>query len=458
MINTTKESLFITLALCTTVCCAQRELTYLLQEKQVQLHQVEHYLKEREMQPLDCHEEWTTEVSQKLMNPTVHYRDVQRVFNVYFHVLNENNGQRTVPIDEADILSAVANLNGAFNAYNIFFKYRGYGEINDTYRSVVYLGGTRTFDELVTYAKTEGLYQENSLNIFIAATIRMSQYDTREIAGLANKPGVNVVVNDKYLLSSTLTHEVGHNFFLHHTHANWNSGNCELAHYNDGVEDTPPSVPFNTTDIAGDCHSYLGNLSNDQCGIAIRDIPASNFMSSYNLPCRDLAHAVFTEGQANRMHTAIEAYPDVFEPVKTTLASLYQPYTGNYTAGTTETIKFQKGFDYEFVSCSDNSSVKQRFGKEETPVGHPYNTAVKILQVSATTTMNCRTAPTDSFQGGEVISYGVLLNGMYKVKKLNALDVASQRYLQELPTGYNRITITYKNGQRESELCFKQNK
>lgn len=53
-------------------------------------------------------------------------------YNIYFHIITNDDGTRTIPIDEAKIQEAVKMLNVTFNQCNVFFKYRGVNTIPST--------------------------------------------------------------------------------------------------------------------------------------------------------------------------------------------------------------------------------------------------------------------------------------------------------------------------------------
>ena len=83
--------------------------------------------------------------------------ETQYVFNVYFHVINKTNGTRVIEIGDDQIMDAVALLNTNFNQYNIFFKFTGYGSINDSDWTTI--NNASEFIALQAYAKENNYYK-----------------------------------------------------------------------------------------------------------------------------------------------------------------------------------------------------------------------------------------------------------------------------------------------------------
>lgn len=440
---------------------AQKEISTLLEKQYLKLNEVEYYLKNNHITPLECVEDSNDSLQPSLKRTSSHRgAEGNYVFNVYFHILNQNNGERAIPITEGDILQAVANLNKAFNQFKIFFKYNGYGEINNTWRSVVYLGGDRTFNQLVNYAKSINKYKHDSFNVFIASAIRKSQYDSTGIAGVGNKPGINTLIDDEYLLTSTLPHEIGHNFYLHHTHHNWNSSNCTLVSKNDMVEDTMPSVPFSTHDVENDCSTYKGEHDEIGCDVSIEEVPANNFMSSNVMPCRSLGNAIFTPGQGKRMRESIQRLvTPLYLNIQNSIESLYEPYAGSYTTGNNEVhyssveskLRFQKGFDYQFVNCENTNQVVESFSKEEIPNKHPAYTAIKILQVSRTEALKCNIP--EVYKDNKVISFGTSIFTNYTIQNHENYD--EEAVLGKLSNGYHLVVTKNTRGQEIRRMIYK---
>ncbi|WP_435262737.1 hypothetical protein [Tenacibaculum sp. nBUS_03] len=448
---------------------AQKDMLNRLNKKLLKLSEVENYMELNKIQPAQCADSKNTINDNLDETGNTRFRNTSlinkiRVFNVFFHVVNENNGNRSVPISENDLLDAVANLNKTFNQFKIFFKYNGYDQINSTWRSVLYIGGNRTFNQLVEYSKSIGKYQKNSFNIYIVSTIRYSKYDTRKIAGLSNKPGLNSVIDDEYLLTSTLPHEIGHNFSLEHTYRNWNHSNCNLVTQNDHVDDTLPSIAYVNSEIDSDCSTYIGSENKNKCGIDFTQVPASNFMSSNVLPCRSLENATFTAGQGKRMMLAIQnKWNIIYKKAENSIESLYEPYQGTYVQGiyqdpnnvSIKEMKFQKGFDYQFVDCKKTNFIKKSYSIHEIPKGHPYFTAIKILQISNSEAYNCNIPRPSTYNGGTIVSFGNVIDNNYIIKKLDSKEIQNPKLIETLPFGYHIINKEFKNGEVHQKAIYK---
>ncbi|WP_143032101.1 hypothetical protein [Tenacibaculum sp. MAR_2009_124] len=450
---------------------AQEKISDLLRTNTLELKEVESYMRTNNIIPLSCEEDhaYGGDVDHVKRAKTFGFStkpiEAVYVFNVYFHILNDNNGYRDIPITEEHILEAVSILNKSFNPFKIFFKYKGYGHINNTWRSVVYLGGNRTFNQLIDYSKGIDKYRSDSFNIFIASSIRRSQYDQTRIAGVANKPGINTVIDDEYLLTSTFPHEIGHNFNLFHTHHNWNKNNCELVRRNDFVEDTLPSVPYSSDDLIDGCSSELKEIRN-KCGIEIRQVPSSNFMSSNVMPCRSLDNALFTQGQGKRMRLSIhEQISPMYMGTQNSVESLYEPFKGNYDKVVVDdssdsdntNFKFQKGFDYEFVDCYDTNEVEESFSKDEIPNIHPPYTAIKILQISSEEAFKCHIPREEQEEENEriVISFGAIIGNNYTTHKIKYQFSKEKEFYKRIPLGFNLIKTKNKYGQTVQKMIYK---
>lgn len=55
-----------------------------------------------------------------------------KVFNIFYHIVADNNGNPVGNFGEAEIMENVKNLNVAFNPFQIYFKYRGHDTISNS--------------------------------------------------------------------------------------------------------------------------------------------------------------------------------------------------------------------------------------------------------------------------------------------------------------------------------------
>lgn len=259
----------------------------------------------------------------------------QYVFKVYFHVIRNSRGEqfftndigaRLDTVSEETILDAVALLNKTYNQFDIFFKFKGFGYIdNSTLRD---LSNTGFANELnATLNK-----QIDAFNIYITNTVNIGTTDEKG----KTQSGENYsAIARECLLTAALPNLMAQHFSLR-PDINWEA-----------------AVPYDVKTI-------------------------------------------FTEEQGRSMRENIaDDVNDNLGAVATNIESLYFAYAGRLPGGAYSERavytppKFQKGFDYLFVDCRDHSRVILSYTKEQTPIGHPRNAAIKILQVSKEIALNC---------------------------------------------------------------------
>lgn len=284
----------------------------------------------------------------------------------------------------------------------------GYGKLSQCQRGSLYID-----------AEQAGAYAADALNIYVP-------YELVDFGGAAGANGSNiVVVSTAGLLKNILLHEIGHCFKLRHTHSGWwssdpNYTGCEHVtrdpndlNYNaddagDRITDTAAMPEFmreycfvNNLDPAlcspanqqnrwyyydqGDCE-YDGLLQNpprDDCQgtpYQIDAVQSRNTMSYAPGDCKDN----FTIGQGIKMKEAL-ANEAVLQPIKTTIASLYEPYKGDYyLAGPVPQSPnpplFQPGFTYRFVECECDPSCPEPSPYEDTSFSYGGNALLTILK------------------------------------------------------------------------------
>ncbi len=356
--------------------------------------------------------------------------DIPIVFNVKFLVINN---PYSVYLTEDVVLKEIAKLNINFNAFNIFYKYRGIDFIN------IDFGANPTFQSKINDIRGNEAYSVNNINILVFDVAgSAADFSNQEIV---TNPTTLLNLNTNSHLVSTLTHECGHLVGLFHTFHLTGESNSHIVndtainladhdYDGDGYNDTGHEVaeylstpnfyysgssgiptdidivaenvtrditdPNYNANFAGDLvidtpAQFRGSENNyfegssvsipsmsvgyhyiphpsivDQVGDVYDNIDLQNFMTSFNY-----LKTNFTNGQGVRMREMIENNPNIFDRVKTDIASLYEPYkietigtisddihslTDNGD-GTAEVCKlktfvlnhyFQPGFDYSF--------------------------------------------------------------------------------------------------------------
>lgn len=334
------------------------------------------------------------------------------VFNIYFWQVNDASGNSNAPLTEDYVLEAVAKMNIQFNPFNIFFKYRGLGEMDSPpdVQKVVWedangdgsLECVLKFDannnpildpdgygklsrcqitDMINYGQSSGHYVQDAFNIYVP-------WNNDDFAGAASATYSTInTTTTANLQKATFIHETGHNLGQVHTHTGYNwQTNCEHVtrdpndpDFNadirgDGAADTAAmpnfiqeycffvlgdeaplcgSPPYSRFYLDEDSCQYIGD--NFDCEGDLYEISQTdvrNYMGYSYGSCQDN----FTVGQGIRMRELIEWDGEGrFAAVETTLASLYEPYKGTYidyaSQPNTDPPLFQPGFEYYFWEC-----------------------------------------------------------------------------------------------------------
>ncbi len=219
----------------------------------------------------------------------------ERHIGVAMHVVRKSDGSGG--ISTADMNTALEDLNTQFAAAMIVFNQVSVDYIsNDTYYDL-------------NIANRFSLWQINrnsgAINIYFVNDLFNTAGD--HYNGVAELPGNALAVTKSAAVnSSTLAHEVGHNFYLLHTHETAfgaeciNGSNCSTA--GDLLCDTPAD-PKLSERVFGNCGYISSPLPPaDPCGNNNYSPDTGNLMS-YSLPhCRDS----FSDQQIQRMHNALE--------------------------------------------------------------------------------------------------------------------------------------------------------
>lgn len=432
------------------------------------------------------------------------------VFNVKIHFVKNTNGTG-VNFGNDQAQNAMMILNGTYNKLKIYFKLAGFDYINNsTYKKIRSTNKNTnqnhpTIGELISYSKNGmemPVYDQNALNIYVVETINENPLNFSSATnGIGYLPGTISFFTYNSFLSTTLLHEIGHNFNLEHTYNFSGTDKCELVSgenaltAGDYVADTPATpLIMPASDYSSSC-SYVNSLKLKDCaGQEFKDVLISNIMGHDN-PCRDLSDNYvigdvhFTKGQGFRMREHIKEYISSTENMygynkaKTSIEKLYEP-TEQYVVVSNNEIEvtdddeepgianvckktegisyeFQKGFKYT-LTCDDGS--KKIINPNETPkftVKKSFN--VKLDQISQTKSVLIEVDMKDELQCEKQkyvaisIAYSNnLANGSIQFKQLTDEEIKTTNVFNSLPTKtYSIITKETASGLTTTKKIYK---
>lgn len=144
--------------------------------------------------------------------------------NVFFHIVKNNDG--TGGISDYEWQGIISDLNTDYAPYKISFNLLGYDYINNTFLNDIQ--SPSLIGNLVAINN-----KPNAINIYIV--------DDAFFNGYGDINGRNVVIKKDYATTHVMSHEVGHNLNLYHTHETQfgveNPNNCGAT--GDLICDTP---------------------------------------------------------------------------------------------------------------------------------------------------------------------------------------------------------------------------
>lgn len=433
------------------------------------------------------------------------------VFNVKIHYIKNTNGTG-VNFGKEQAQNAMMILNGTYNKMKIYFKLAGFDYIyNSDYKKIRSTNKKTNMNhplisQLVTYSKTgmeKPVFDENALNIYVVENINENpQTFSGNTNGIGYLPGTVSFFTYNSFLTTTLLHEIGHNFNLEHTYNLSGTANCELVTgvnaetAGDFVADTPATpLILPSSDYSSSC-SYVNTLKLKDCqGNEFKDVILTNIMGHDN-PCRDLdenlqANEVhFTKGQENRMRLHIQKFIDNeqnmygYNKARTTIDKLYEPLEQvaqasdnglevtdhEFDLGMANVCKkadeivyeFQKGFNYALASDEDGS--KKIFSATETPrvtVRNPFS--VTLLDINKTKKVTITPVLSDEFtcEKQKYVAINVATttnfgNGSIHYKEFSEEEINSLNIFDTLPKNtYNIVTKQTESGIKISKKIYK---
>jgi hypothetical protein len=432
------------------------------------------------------------------------------VFNVKIHYVRDNDG-KGVNFGKEQAQNAMMILNETYNKFKIYFKLAGFDYINNsTYKKVRSTNKNTNknhplIGDLVTYSKTgtdAPVFDKKALNIYVVDQINENPLTFGSATnGIGYLPGIISFFTYRTFLSTTLLHEIGHNFNLEHTYNLSGTSYCELvsgenaATAGDFVTDTPAAPLILPSSDYSSSTAYVNSMKLKDCaGVEFKNVLITNIMGHDN-PCRDLGEnyetgAVhFTNGQGSRMRNQIYSYISNTENkfgyhlAKTTLDKLYEPTEQVVVSSTDEveisddeenigmanvcsktegiSYEFQKGFKYSMMS--EDGSVRI-FNANETPkftTKKSFNVNLYqinqlksvFLKVNFNDEIKCEKQKYVSISVASTINFG---NESIQFKQMTEEEIKTTNVFNSLPKqAFSIVTKETESGYRITKKIFK---
>ena len=349
------------------------------------------------------------------------------------------------------------------------------------------LENTLQYGDMLNWANANGYKDENAFNVYAFGW-------ATGFGGIASYLSLTCGIASHKLTSPLLGHEIGHNLNLMHTNSfsehatrDPNDPCFNATTAGDLVVDTNANRGFDATNTDPNTCTYIGN-EEDNCPFGSTEYYVThediiNTMGKRVGLCG--GNHYFSMGQGIRMVEAIGG--GHFNAALTDLASLYEPYSGEYfyssSQGNPVNYKplFQPGFDYKFVECSCdcplpsdyndtsfyyNNNVVLSISKYETDfskITHPNHTAIYIDLVSpciayGQLTRRCYDNYNHKPAWGSVTRFndGVLNTNITVIPK-DSLGINNPMLVEELNPGLYKIEKNYLDGATDQDVIFKEN-
>jgi hypothetical protein len=313
-----------------------------------------------------------------------------------------------------------------------------------------------------------------------------------EFGGAARDHGSNLTILKITALSeSAAIHEIGHNLGLKHTRYPVPSEHATRIEFFQNGDPNPAFNAKTAGDWVVDTNANSGFHDFDEETDEIGDDYTINHEDVINVmgdvgPCRE---NYFSPGQINFMHETIAT--DVgLTPTVTDVASLYQPYKGEYYLNGTVPVDengnlnhplYQPGFSYNFISCdcitppndcslpldylntgfTYNEQIGTFIHKEETDysiITHPNHNAIRIIELAESQPWRCYDNYNRKPNGGTIIKFNDnVLNTNVTITSQDSVSINNENLINNLEPGLYNIIEQFEDGDTEEQLIIKEN-
>ncbi len=437
------------------------------------------------------------------------------VLNLFFWKVNDSEGNYyNNNFTEYNILAGVAHLNRTYNKFNIFFKYLGYDSFNSPSNVPLILfeqnsngnyvcnnyqvldptgyGMIRRcqINSFFTYAHNNYKHP-NAINIY-------APYATENYRGAASYSRSSAIVKPQDFSNYVNPHEIGHLFALQHTRSTTENvpRNPSHPHFNANVTGdwvvqtaaintfTGPNGTFPFVNLQTCVYTNDGTQKDSE-GNDYNPSPqdVSNIMSDCG-PCM-LQYPYFFPEQGHKMRNQILSYPSKFQPLQNTIASLYEPYKGEYYIVGPLTNKpplFQPGFKYRFRECECDCPEPSPYEDTSFSIGnftlssyepdetnfdsmtHPNHTAIQILfnpplpNSYGQNTRKCYDNWNRAPIGGSITKFNDgVFNTNVTITSQDSTAINNPNMIQLLDPGLYKIEKHYEDGAVQENVIYKNN-